>query len=162
MCTCAGASTRYRGAQHPRQSSPVIHFIVMWLQGTLHINKWVSLLCICLYIPRDGFRKKNKPCIFSDRAVRHHQAIKTIHHVLIYIQLSVTFQHIVCMDWWQNVRVERRQTALTHANKQTWLIAGRQLSISKLIFDEDKISSGSNVLGEKELRICSFKTLLII
>lgn len=30
----------------------------MWLQGTVHINKWVSLLCICLYIRYDGFKKK--------------------------------------------------------------------------------------------------------
>lgn len=162
MCTCAEASTCNRGVQHPRQCSPVIHFNVMWLRGTVHVNKWVSLLCICLYSPRDGFRKKNKPCIFSDRAVRHHQAIKTIHHLLIYILLSVTFQNIVCIDRWQSVHVAcrqtDRQTSLTHANKQTWLIAGRLLSISNLIFHKDKTSSGSNLLGEKELRICIFKT----
>lgn len=69
--------------------------------------------------------------------------------MLIYIPLSVTFQNIVCIDWWQNVHVARRQTELTHANKQTWLIAGRPLSISKLIFDKDKTSSGSNLLGKK-------------
>lgn len=136
--TCAEASTCSWGVQHPRQSSPVIHFIVMWLQGTVHVNKWGSLLCICLYVPRDGFKRKNKPCIFSDRAVRHHQTIKTIHHVLIYILLSVTFQNIVCIDWWQNVHVACRQTALAHANKQTWLIAGRPLSISKLILTRTK------------------------
>lgn len=31
-----------------------------------------------------------------------------------------------------------RQTALTHANKQTWLIAGRAPSISKLDLDNDE------------------------
>lgn len=41
---------------------------------------------------------KKKPCIFCDRAVRHHQAIKTIHHMLIYIPLSITFQNIVFID----------------------------------------------------------------
>lgn len=67
---------------------PVIHFIVIWLQGTVHINKCVSLLCICLYIPYDGFRKK-KPCIFCDKAVRHHQAIKNnTSHAYLYSTLN--------------------------------------------------------------------------
>lgn len=58
--TCSTASTCYTQAHsiHAKEK-PVIHFIVMWLQGTVHINKCVSLLCICLYIPHDGFRKKD-------------------------------------------------------------------------------------------------------
>lgn len=47
-----------RAIKHPGKGKPAIHFIVMWLQGTVHINKCVSLLCICLYIPHDGFTKK--------------------------------------------------------------------------------------------------------
>lgn len=55
----------------------------------LYTNKCVLLVCICLCTPRDGF-KENKPWIFCDKAVKCHQAIKTIHHSLIYIPPPIT------------------------------------------------------------------------
>lgn len=73
LFTCSLHATHRPIASMKRKTSHPFHCHVT--PGAVHINKWVSLLCICLYIPHDGFRKK-KPCIFCDRAVRHHQAIK--------------------------------------------------------------------------------------
>lgn len=56
LFTCSLHATHRPIASMKRKTSHPFHCHVT--PGAVHINKWVSLLCICLYIPHDGFQKK--------------------------------------------------------------------------------------------------------
>lgn len=95
----------------------------MWLRGTVHINKWVSLLCICLYIHYDGFRKK-RAMHFLWQSCQTPSSNKKQYIMRLFTSHSQ--QHSKILSLWINHRIcvwHADGAALRSASEQTWQIA---------------------------------------
>lgn len=95
----------------------------MWLRGTVHINKWASLLCICLHTCNDGF-KRNGSHVFSEPVQSDTiRPRKTMHHnAYLHLTLSNGLGYCLC-----GLITESACGALEQwqASRQSWQISSR-------------------------------------
>lgn len=108
------------------KEKPAIHFAVMWLRGTVHINKWGSLLCICLRTRNDGFKRKRSH-VFSKTAPSDTiRPRKTMHHNA-YLHLTLSNGLGYCL---RGLITESAcgVAAPRQASRQSWQIARQVVS----------------------------------